>query len=96
MFNMFRGLVGSKTLDKETMAPVLDKMRDHLTGNNAFVDNSPSSHIIITVNLCLQKDVNKNQLNQRAILPYSLAYRPQRRKGRTPILATQKKEEKIE
>ena len=32
MFNMFRGLVGSKTLTREDMAMVLDKMRDHLIG----------------------------------------------------------------
>ncbi|XP_071485645.1 signal recognition particle receptor subunit alpha-like [Diadema antillarum] len=38
MFNMFRGLVGAKTLDKQTMAPVLDKMRDHLTAKNVARD----------------------------------------------------------
>ena len=32
IFNMFRGLVGSKTLTKEDMASAMDKMRDHLTG----------------------------------------------------------------
>ncbi|XP_033107772.1 signal recognition particle receptor subunit alpha-like [Anneissia japonica] len=30
MFNMFKGLVSSKTLSKEDMDPVLTKMRDHL------------------------------------------------------------------
>ncbi|XP_041470716.1 signal recognition particle receptor subunit alpha-like [Lytechinus variegatus] len=38
MFNMFRGLVGSKTLDKQTLTPVLDKMRDHLTAKNVARD----------------------------------------------------------
>uniref|UniRef100_A0A023FKJ9 Putative signal recognition particle receptor alpha subunit n=1 Tax=Amblyomma cajennense TaxID=34607 RepID=A0A023FKJ9_AMBCJ len=30
MFSMFRGLVGSKSITAEDMAPVLDKLRDHL------------------------------------------------------------------
>lgn len=32
MFSMFKNLVGSKTLSKEDLAPVLEKMKDHLIG----------------------------------------------------------------
>ena len=32
MFGMLKGLVGSKSLSREDMEPVLDKMRDHLIG----------------------------------------------------------------
>ena len=32
MFGMLKGLVGSKSLTREDMEPVLDKMRDHLIG----------------------------------------------------------------
>ncbi|XP_033109702.1 signal recognition particle receptor subunit alpha-like [Anneissia japonica] len=38
MFNMFKGLVSSKTLSKEDMDPVLTKMRDHLIGKNVAAD----------------------------------------------------------
>ncbi|XP_077985006.1 signal recognition particle receptor subunit alpha-like [Glandiceps talaboti] len=38
MFNMFKGLVGSKTLSKEDLAPVLDKMREHLICKNVAAD----------------------------------------------------------
>ncbi|XP_071806798.1 signal recognition particle receptor subunit alpha homolog [Asterias amurensis] len=38
VFNMFRGLVGSKTLTKEDMAPAMNKMRDHLTAKNVACD----------------------------------------------------------
>ena len=30
MFGMLKGLVGAKSLSREDMEPVLDKMRDHL------------------------------------------------------------------
>lgn len=32
MFSMFKNLVGSKMLSKEDLAPVLDKMKEHLVG----------------------------------------------------------------
>lgn len=32
MFGMLKGLVGSKSLSREDMESVLDKMRDHLIG----------------------------------------------------------------
>lgn len=32
MFNVFKGLVGSKTLTQEDIKPVLNKMKDHLIG----------------------------------------------------------------
>lgn len=32
MFGMLRGLVGSKNLSPQVMAPVLEKMKDHLIG----------------------------------------------------------------
>ncbi|XP_019642769.1 PREDICTED: signal recognition particle receptor subunit alpha-like isoform X2 [Branchiostoma belcheri] len=38
VFNMFKGLVGQKTITAEAMAPVLDKMRDHLIGKNVAAD----------------------------------------------------------
>ncbi|XP_022127579.2 signal recognition particle receptor subunit alpha homolog [Pieris rapae] len=38
MFSIFKGLVGSKALNEETMRPVLDKMRDHLIGKNVAAD----------------------------------------------------------
>lgn len=38
MFSIFKGLVGSKALNEETMRPVLDKLRDHLIGKNVAAD----------------------------------------------------------
>ncbi|XP_035686038.1 signal recognition particle receptor subunit alpha-like isoform X1 [Branchiostoma floridae] len=38
VFNMFKGLVGQKTVTAEAMAPVLDKMKDHLIGKNVAAD----------------------------------------------------------
>uniref|UniRef100_A0A1I8H905 SRP54 domain-containing protein n=1 Tax=Macrostomum lignano TaxID=282301 RepID=A0A1I8H905_9PLAT len=38
LFGMFRGLVGSKTLNREDLAPVLDKMRDHLVAKNVAAE----------------------------------------------------------
>lgn len=32
MFGMLKGLVGSKSLTREDMDPVLEKMKDHLIG----------------------------------------------------------------
>ena len=34
MFSMFKNLVGSKMLTREDLIPVLDKMKEHLTGEN--------------------------------------------------------------
>lgn len=34
MFGMLKGLVGSKSLSREDMESVLDKMRDHLIGES--------------------------------------------------------------
>ncbi|XP_057364813.1 signal recognition particle receptor subunit alpha homolog [Daphnia carinata] len=34
IFSLFKNLVGSKTISEEDMAPVLDKMRDHLIAKN--------------------------------------------------------------
>lgn len=38
VFSMFKGLVGSKALTKEDMAPVLEKMKDHLIAKNVAAD----------------------------------------------------------
>ncbi|KAG7470488.1 hypothetical protein MATL_G00114370 [Megalops atlanticus] len=38
MFGMLRGLVGSKSLSKDDMAPVLDKMKEHLIAKNVAAD----------------------------------------------------------
>lgn len=38
MFSMFKSLVGSKSLSDEDMAPVLDKMKDHLITKNVAAD----------------------------------------------------------
>ncbi|XP_051895926.1 signal recognition particle receptor subunit alpha isoform X2 [Pristis pectinata] len=38
MFGMLRGLVGSKSLTPQVMAPVLDKMKDHLIAKNVAAD----------------------------------------------------------
>lgn len=44
MFGMLKGLVGSKSLSREDMESVLDKMRDHLIAKNVAAD--------IAVQLC--------------------------------------------
>ncbi|XP_076438427.1 signal recognition particle receptor subunit alpha-like isoform X2 [Babylonia areolata] len=44
MFSMFKNLVGSKTLTADDLAPVLDKMKDHLIAKNVAAD--------ISVKLC--------------------------------------------
>ncbi|XP_022255155.1 signal recognition particle receptor subunit alpha-like isoform X2 [Limulus polyphemus] len=38
MFNMFRGLVGSKSISREDMEPILDKLRDHMIAKNVATD----------------------------------------------------------
>jgi len=38
VFSMFRGLVGNKSLSKESMQPVLEKLRDHLIAKNVAAD----------------------------------------------------------
>ncbi|CAH0686411.1 unnamed protein product [Spodoptera exigua] len=38
MFSIFKGLVGSKALTKDSMRPVLDKLQDHLIGKNVAAD----------------------------------------------------------
>nr|XP_023024621.1 signal recognition particle receptor subunit alpha homolog [Leptinotarsa decemlineata] len=38
MFSIFKGLVGSKNLTKSDMAPVLEKMKDHLISKNVAAD----------------------------------------------------------
>ncbi|XP_076367225.1 signal recognition particle receptor subunit alpha-like isoform X2 [Tachypleus tridentatus] len=38
MFNMFRGLVGSKSISREDMQPILEKMRDHMIAKNVASD----------------------------------------------------------
>nr|XP_046246297.1 signal recognition particle receptor subunit alpha [Scatophagus argus] len=38
MFGMLKGLVGSKSLSREDMEPVLDKMRDHLIAKNVAAE----------------------------------------------------------
>uniref|UniRef100_A0A3B3ZAG7 SRP54-type proteins GTP-binding domain-containing protein n=1 Tax=Periophthalmus magnuspinnatus TaxID=409849 RepID=A0A3B3ZAG7_9GOBI len=40
MFGMLKGLVGSKSLSREDMEPVLEKMRDHLIAKNVAADIS--------------------------------------------------------
>lgn len=40
MFSMFKSLVGNKSLDKESMQPVLEKLRDHLISKNVAADIS--------------------------------------------------------
>lgn len=32
MFNMFKGLVGQKSITRENMQPILDKLKDHMIG----------------------------------------------------------------
>ncbi|KAG5875102.1 hypothetical protein JTB14_020235 [Gonioctena quinquepunctata] len=38
MFSIFKGLVGSKNLNKTDMGPVLEKMKDHLISKNVAAD----------------------------------------------------------
>lgn len=38
VFSLFRGLVGSKNLNRDDMKPVLEKLRDHLIGKNVASD----------------------------------------------------------
>lgn len=41
MFGMLKGLVGSKSLTREDMESVLDKMRDHLIGMMRQLSHTP-------------------------------------------------------
>lgn len=45
MFGMLKGLVGSKSLTREDMESVLDKMRDHLIGMTLHLRSLCFSHI---------------------------------------------------
>ena len=38
VFGMFKGLVGGKSLTEEDMAPILDKLKDHLIAKNVAAD----------------------------------------------------------
>ncbi|GFT37505.1 signal recognition particle receptor subunit alpha homolog, partial [Nephila pilipes] len=38
MFNMFRGLVGQKNVTRESIQPVLDKLKDHMIAKNVAAD----------------------------------------------------------
>lgn len=44
IFSLFKNLVGSKTVSQEDMAPILEKMKDHLIGKNVAAE--------IAVKLC--------------------------------------------
>lgn len=48
MFGMLKGLVGSKSLSREDMESVLDKMRDHLIGE--LEDWTKSCRIELIIN----------------------------------------------
>lgn len=39
MFGMLKGLVGSKSLTREDMDPVLEKMKDHLIGRSGSAES---------------------------------------------------------
>lgn len=43
MFGMLKGLVGSKSLTREDMEPVLEKMKDHLIGATSHISQLPLS-----------------------------------------------------
>ncbi|GIY54243.1 signal recognition particle receptor subunit alpha homolog [Caerostris darwini] len=38
MFNMFKGLVGQKNVTRESIQPILDKLKDHMIGKNVAAD----------------------------------------------------------
>ncbi|GBN55502.1 Signal recognition particle receptor subunit alpha [Araneus ventricosus] len=38
MFNMFKGLVGQKNVTRESMQPILDKLKDHMITKNVAAD----------------------------------------------------------
>lgn len=38
MFSMFKGLVGSKSVTREDMKPILDKLKDHMIAKNVAAD----------------------------------------------------------
>lgn len=37
LFSFFKGLAGQKTLTLDDINPVLDKMKEHLIGNELFI-----------------------------------------------------------
>lgn len=45
MFGMLKGLVGSKSLTREDMESVLDKMRDHLIGMTLHICSLSQSRL---------------------------------------------------
>lgn len=38
LFSFFKGLAGQKTLTLDDINPVLDKMKEHLIGNDLFIN----------------------------------------------------------
>ncbi|XP_026948824.1 signal recognition particle receptor subunit alpha isoform X1 [Sagmatias obliquidens] len=65
MFGMLKGLVGSKSLSREDMESVLDKMRDHLIAKNVAAD--------IAVQLC---ESVANKLEGKVMGTFSSKYLP--------------------
>jgi len=65
MFGMLKGLVGSKSLSREDMESVLDKMRDHLIAKNVAAD--------IAVQLC---ESVANKLEGKVMGTFSSKYIP--------------------
>ena len=45
---MLKGLVGAKSLSREDMEPVLDKMRDHLIGKKSLPTYIQSNADLLT------------------------------------------------
>lgn len=65
MFSMFRGLVGSKALTIEDMAPVLEKLKDHLISKNVAADIS--AKLCDSVAVKLQGKVSCKKVTSRKI-----------------------------
>ena len=61
MFSLFRGLVGGKNLTENDIAPVLDKLRDHLISKNVASE--------ISENLC-QSVKNKLEGKVQSIIVF--------------------------
>lgn len=57
--NLFKGLVGGKTLSADDVAPALDKLKDHLISKNVASDVSVK--ICESVAKKLEGKVNKHQ-----------------------------------
>ena len=51
MFNMFKGLVGQKSITRENMQPILDKLKDHMIGEHYFF------YIIFLIQFNLVNDI---------------------------------------